>query len=227
VSDHLHTVQAQIKAACINAGRALNEVQLIAVSKTWPAEKLSPLIEADQFVFGENKLQELEIKAPALPAHLEWHYIGGLQRNKVRKVLKHSNWIHSIDSIKLLDAINRIAGEEGVRPHLFLQVNIDREESKGGFSPEETLGAVRHASTLPNIALEGLMCIPQAQSDPEQARPSFSSLRSLRDEVSQSSGIPLPSLSMGMSSDFHIAVEEGATHIRVGSALFGARNYVK
>lgn len=223
MSSPLDQVQTEIQRACEKSGRDIQDVRLIAVSKTWPAEKLNPLIDQGQLAFGENKLQELEVKAPALPSRLEWHFIGGLQRNKVRKILQHASVIHSVDSVKLLNAIDRIAGEEGKRPEIFLQANLEEEASKGGFRPSEISSVVEHAKSLENIDPIGLMSIPKFYDNPEDVRPAFRHLRQLRDTIAEETGHFLPNLSMGMSHDYPIAIEEGATHIRVGSALFGAR----
>jgi len=214
----------QVEESCRIAGRPKDSVHLIAVSKTWPIEKIQPVVETGQLLLGENKLQELEQKAPILSSDLEWHFIGRLQRNKIRKVLAHSDWIHSVSSLKLLHAINRISEEESKKPNIFLQVNIDEEETKGGLLPEETENAVAEATKLNNFTLKGLMAIPKAQKKPEQVRESFKKLARLQNEINSSLKVSLSSLSMGMSSDYHIAVEEGATHIRVGSAIFGNRN---
>jgi len=223
VSSPLSQVNANILKACEKSERDPAEVTLIAVSKTWPAEKLHPLIDQGQSVFGENKLQELEVKAPALSQNLEWHFIGALQRNKVRKVLQYASAIHSVSSEKLLDAINRIAGEEGKKPQVFLQLNLEGEETKGGIAPEDAPALIEHAKSLPNLQMSGLMCIPKFYETPEEVRPVFQELKSLRNQIVSQTGHTLPYLSMGMSHDYQIAVEEGATHIRVGSALFGAR----
>ena len=225
MSAALESVTAQIASACKKAGRDPSSVELIAVSKTRGADMIQPIVDAGQVALGENKLQELEEKAPLMADHLVWHYIGRLQRNKVRKVLQHSLWIHSVDSQKLLEAIDRIAGEEGVKPSLFLQINLEGEESKGGFTPAEASEVVIYANTLINVQIVGLMCIPRHQEAPQDVRPSFRSLRELRDEIEATTQIMLPNLSMGMSNDYPIAIEEGATHVRVGSALFGSRSY--
>ena len=221
----LDLVNTRIQQACDKSGRSPQDVTLVAVSKTWPAEIVELLVAEGQSIFGENKLQELETKAPALAGHLQWHFIGGLQRNKVRKILQHSEVIHSVDSKKLLDTIDRIAGEESINPSVFFQVNLEGEKSKGGLTPEETEELVIHAQSLTHVKLIGLMSIPKFYTNPEDVRPSFRKLRELRDEIVAKTGSPLPSLSMGMSHDYEVAVEEGATHIRVGSALFGSRNY--
>ena len=225
MSTPLIAVRTQVESACQNAGRDTQEVCLIAVSKTWPTDAIQTIIDQGQTVFGENKLQELEQKVPALDSSLEWHYIGGLQRNKVRKTLSYSKWIHSVDNLKLLQAISRIALEDGHTPNIFLQVNIDEEDSKGGFLRQEITEAIQLAHNLSGVNLVGLMCIPRPQPTPEEVRPSFKALRDLRDALSDELQSPLPYLSMGMSSDYPIAIEEGATHIRVGSAIFGARSY--
>lgn len=221
----LSQVQARISEACTLTAHTVDEVSLIAVSKTKPNEQILNLYNEGQRIFGENKLQELEVKSPALPADIEWHYIGKVQRNKIRKIIQYSNWIHGVDSEKLLLAIDRVAGEEEKKPNLFLQVNIDQEESKGGFIKEDLQEIAEQALSLAHINIVGLMCIPSPQENAELVRPSFKALSGLRRKLELELDISLPFLSMGMSADYHIAVEEGATHVRVGSALFGARNY--
>ncbi len=221
----LENVKKHIANAC-HSVHPTRAITLIAVSKTWPPEKLVPLLDAGHCIFGENKLQELEVKAPALPDSLEWHYIGNIQKNKIRKILHYSNWLHSIDSEKLLLAVNRIAREENIKPNIFLQVNIDHEETKGGVPPDDVEKLIKVASELKYLCLKGLMCIPSFQKDPELTRPSFKRLKELRDHIQANTKISLPFLSMGMSNDYTIAIEEGATHIRVGSAIFGTRNYL-
>lgn len=221
----LPEIQNQIDRSCKKASRNKADVSLIAVSKTKPVEDISLLYEKGQRTFGENKLQELEEKSPALPSDIEWHFIGRIQRNKIRKILSLSEWVHSVDSVKVLDAVNRIAGEEGHHPKVFLQVNIDEEDSKGGFLSEEIEDAVEKALSLTHLELVGLMCIPSPSDNQEETRASFRKIASLRDQIEQSHQASLPYLSMGMSGDYEIAIEEGATHIRVGSALFGARTY--
>ena len=226
MNSHLSIVKERLRKACERSGRSLRDVSLIAVSKTWPTENVKKVISEGHTTFGENKVQELEVKYRELPHNIEWHFIGRLQRNKVRKVLQYSPWIHSVDSVKLLEAIARISGEEGKQTNLFIQVNVDAEQSKNGFSPSAGLDdAIQLASSLENINLAGLMCIPMPRNDVTEIRDNFKSFRELRDSLEHSTGVPLPYLSMGMSKDFEIAIEESATHVRVGSAIFGKRTY--
>ena len=219
----LKIVQEKIIKACERSQRDFKDVTLIAVSKTWSREHILACHGEGQTVFGENKLQELELKSPTLPSEIEWHYIGKLQRNKIRKVLQYSRWIHSVDNEKLLLGIDRIAGEEGVKPNICLQVNIDLEQTKSGFLPEMTAQIVLKAKQLKQLNLVGLMCIPSPRAEVEEVRPSFKALFELREMIQKETQVSLPALSMGMSNDYEIAIEEGATHLRVGSAIFGSR----
>ncbi|MFT3990519.1 MAG: YggS family pyridoxal phosphate-dependent enzyme [Luteolibacter sp.] len=223
IAENLAGIHRSIAAACERAGRSVDEVKLIAVSKTFPAEAIAEAAAAGQVLFGESKLQEAEPKVMALPDFLEWHFIGRVQRNKVRKILQISRVIHAIDSLKLAAYVDQVAKELGKRPLLFLQVNASGEVSKGGFSPEKLRAEFSSISTLENIEVIGLMTIPP--DDDGRTRQWFSQLRELRDELVKKTGANLPALSMGMSGDFEIAIEEGATHVRVGSAIFGKRAY--
>jgi PLP dependent protein len=205
------------------AARIGKPVDLLVVSKTWPIELVRELVDAGQLLFGENRLQEGEEKIPALPSELEWHFIGGLQRNKVRKVLPLFPVIHSVSSTKLARFVDRVAGELGVKPQVFLEVNIGGEESKHGYSPDELREGVDDVMELENLSWQGLMCIPPYAATPEEARPWFAQVRELQEELESRAGRLLPGLSMGMSGDFEVAIEEGATIVRVGSAIFGPR----
>jgi hypothetical protein len=209
----------------LRAGRDPSEVQLVAVSKTFPVEAIAEAVEAHQRVFGESKLQEAESKIDRLPGHLEWHFIGRVQRNKVRKILPRFDVIHAIDSLRLATYTNEVARDLGLFPKVFLQVNVGGEASKGGFEPDEIRSSIGELLELDRLEILGLMSIPPAADDAESARPWFVSLRTLRDELQNATGTPLPFLSMGMSGDYETAIEEGATHIRVGSAIFGKRSY--
>ncbi|MEM0897041.1 MAG: YggS family pyridoxal phosphate-dependent enzyme [Verrucomicrobiota bacterium] len=215
----------RIATACERTGRDPSEVTLLAVSKTWPAETVQELVNCGHRCFGENKVQEVEEKQPVLPANLEWHFIGHLQKNKVRKVLTHCDVIQSIDSIELAQRVDRIAEELAVRPRVLLQVNIGDEESKFGLSGENLPSTIREIRELANLHLSGLMAIPPAVENPESARPHFRAMKELQARLEDVDGVALPELSIGMSHDFEIAIEEGATIVRVGSALFGERIY--
>jgi pyridoxal phosphate enzyme (YggS family) len=195
----------------------------MVVSKTWPVSVVMGAVEAGHVLFGENKVQELCAKAPEMPAHLRWHFIGHLQRNKVRKVLPHVEAVHSIDSLKLARYCDRIAGELKLSPSVYLEVNLGGEESKHGFAPADLKEAIGELGALDQLSVEGLMCIPPAEKDEEKARRWFAKLRDLRDDLEREGGVPLPGLSMGMSHDYVVAIEEGSTIVRVGSAVFGPR----
>lgn len=225
IAENLAHVTGLIGSACGRAGRDVGEVLLIAISKTFPADSVREASDAGQLVFGESKLQEAEGKIATLPAKLHWHFIGRVQRNKVRKVLQSFEVVHAIDSTRLAKAADEIAGELGLFPKVFLQVNIGREESKGGFLPEDLSAAMEELLSLKRLEIQGLMCIPPAGPDAESARPWFAALRELRDSLEADFGASLPALSMGMSGDYEVAIEEGATHVRVGSAIFGKRAY--
>ena len=225
VAENLADVSAQIAAACRRAGREPSSVELIAVSKTFPVESIRQAVVAGQLHFGESKIQEAEPKIAALPGALHWHFIGRVQRNKVRKLLQNFGVIHAIDSLRLAAYANEIARELGLFPKVFLQVNVGGEASKGGFEPAILRAEMESLLQLDRLEIIGLMCIPPAGPDPAAARPWFVSLRELRDALESEFSLKLPSLSMGMSGDYAVAIEEGATHVRVGSAIFGKRAY--
>jgi pyridoxal phosphate enzyme (YggS family) len=207
------------------AGRDPSSVELVAVSKTFPAESIREAACSGQRVFGESKLQEAESKIEALPGSLHWHFIGRVQRNKVRKILPRFEAIHAIDSTRLAIYTDEIAKELGLFPKIFLQVNIGGEDTKGGFGPDVLREEIDGLLALGRIEVLGLMCIPPPGPDAEASRPWFRALRELRDGLQERTGVPLPYLSMGMSDDFEVAIAEGATHIRVGSSIFGKRAY--
>lgn len=225
IAGHLAEIRARMADACRRARRDATEVELIAVSKTFPVEAVAEAVAAGQGLFGESKQQEAESKIAALPAGLRWHFIGHVQRNKVRKLLPAFEAIHGIDSLKLARYTNQIAGELGIRPQLFLQVNVGDEESKFGFEPEDLLEQADLLAELTHVDIVGLMTIPPATETAEQARPWFAELRELRDRLRGITAMKLPHLSMGMSGDYEVAIEEGATLVRVGSAIFGKRAY--
>ncbi|RPJ34148.1 MAG: YggS family pyridoxal phosphate-dependent enzyme [Verrucomicrobiaceae bacterium] len=225
IAANLAEVSKQIGTACQMAGRDPAAVELIAVSKTFPADAVREVADAGQHVFGESRLQEAEAKIDLLPGSLHWHFIGRVQRNKVRKILPRFEVIHAIDSTRLALYMNEVAGELGLFPKVFLQVNIGGEQTKGGFEPDEIRTEIGGLLALERLEVMGLMCIPPPGPDAEASRPWFAALRELRDELEHEAGVPLPALSMGMSGDFQVAIEEGATHVRVGSAIFGKRAY--
>ena len=225
VAANLAGVLEKIDAACERSGRSRADVRLIAVSKTFPADFVRDAVGAGQLHFGESKLQEAEPKIASLPGHLHWHFIGRVQRNKVRKLLQQFEVIHGIDSLRLAQYVNEVAKDIGLFPKIFLQVNVGGESSKGGFEPDELHAEMGGLLTLDRLEIIGLMSIPPAEPDAESARPWFVILRKLRDALESECGVSFPFLSMGMSGDYEVAVEEGATHVRVGSAIFGKRAY--
>ena len=225
VGENLALIRGRIEAACKRVGRSPSEVELIAVSKTFPADAVREAGEAGHDVFGESRFQEAGPKIEALPGNLHWHFIGRVQRNKVRKILPMFEVIHAVDSLRLAAYMNEVAKDLGLYPRVFLQVNVGGEQSKGGFEPGTLETEMELLLKLERLEICGLMCIPPVEANAELVRPWFASLRKQRDDLQQGFGVSLPSLSMGMSGDFEIAVEEGATHVRVGSAIFGNRSY--
>lgn len=223
IVENLRVVGAAIAESERISGRPSGSVEVVAVSKTHPAEVIREAVDAGQFLFGENRVQEAKAKIPDLPAKLRWHLIGHLQSNKIRQALPLFEMIHGIDSIELLDDIQRIAGELGLFPRVLLQVNVAGESSKFGFSPEQLLSQVERILRVERVQIEGLMTIPPLAANPENSRKYFIGLRQIRDRLEQEFRFPLPNLSMGMSGDYRVAVEEGATLVRVGTAIFGER----
>lgn len=224
LAERLEQIRTRIALAASRSGRPADSVELVAVSKTQPPEALREAFAAGQILFGENRVQEILAKQPLLPSVLRWHLIGPLQSNKVRKVLPRVEMIESVHSLDIARDINRIAAELGLHPRVLLEVNVAAESSKHGFSAEVLKARLEELYALDRLYIQGLMCIPPPAAEPEKSRSYFVRLRALRDELEQLGGAPLPELSMGMSHDFEVAVEEGATLVRVGSALFGARN---
>ena len=225
IADNLTRVRAELAGAARAAGRDPDSVTLVAVSKTWPASDVAEALAAGQRVFGENKVQEMLAKIPEAPAGLEWHLIGHLQSNKVRKVLPVCALIHSVDSLGLARDLSRVAGELGLIARVLLQVNVASDEAKFGFPVGVVKAAFAEILTLPHLEVRGLMTVPPFDEDLERVRPQFAALRRLREELEKDHGVSLPELSMGMSHDCRIAIEEGATMVRVGSAIFGRRDY--
>jgi pyridoxal phosphate enzyme (YggS family) len=223
IAENLNHVKKQVAQATEKAGRSPGDVDLLVVSKTWPAEIIQEAVDAGHTLFGENRVQEALAKIPLLPSGLHRHLIGHLQKNKIRKVLPLFDTIHSIDSLELAQQTDRIAGELGRFPHVYLEVNVADEASKYGFSPSGLREQINELLNLERLQVDGLMAIPPFDPDPENTRPSFIALREFRDQLQEQTGVPLPKLSMGMSHDFPVAIEEGATIVRVGSAIFGPR----
>lgn len=225
IQQNLEHILSRIRAAERHAGRPEGSARLVAVSKTFPAQDVRVCHEAGQRVFGENRVQEALGKIPALPPDTEWHLIGPLQRNKVRKAIEHFTLIHAVDSLRLAQFMDAVAQETGKRPRILLEVNVGDEDSKFGFSPEILEREWKELAALEHVEIAGLMCIPPPVEHPEDARPYFRRLRELKESLSSQGGNPLTELSMGMSHDFETAVEEGATLVRVGTAIFGGRSY--
>jgi hypothetical protein len=223
VAVKLDLVREGIREAERRTGREPGSTDLVAVSKNHPPEVIREAVEAGQTLFGENRVQEASVKIPLLPASLRWHFLGHPQSNKVRKMLPLFELIHGVDSPALARDIDRIAAETGAFPRILLEVNVSGESSKHGFPPEELERSLDDLLALPRIQVEGFMTMAPLAPDPEASRPFFAALRELRDRCALNAGIPLPILSMGMSGDYLVAVEEGATLVRVGTAIFGGR----
>jgi PLP dependent protein len=225
VSENLKKVRADIVSACARSHRDTNSVELVAVSNNFSKLFIEEAILHGQTNFGESKLQESEIKINVLPQSLSWHFIGRVQRNKVRKIIRLFSVIHAVDSINLASYINIVSGDFESATQIFIQVNIANEKSKGGFSPHELRNNMETILKMSRLKILGLMCIPPIGVNSELSRSWFISLRHLRDDLESEFGILLPCLSMGMSNDFQVAIEEGATHVRVGNSIFGNRRY--
>lgn len=227
IRENIESVEERISGACRRAGRDRSEVNLICVTKTKPEEMLREAYEAGQRDFGENKVQEIVRKKPALPDDIRWHMIGHLQRNKVKQLIGQTVMIHSVDSFRLAEAISAEAVKAGIVIPVLIEVNMADEETKFGVSPREALQLITDASELKGIKIEGLMTIAPYTEDPESNRPYFAGLRELAVDIGQKciDNVSMGVLSMGMTGDFEVAIEEGATHIRVGTGIFGERIY--
>lgn len=223
IAANLEKVRATIAEAERKSGRTAGSVELVAVTKTHSAEVVQLAVDAGQLLFGENRVQEAKAKIPELPSKLRWHLIGHLQSNKARLALTLFELIHGVDSIDLLQHLNRVAEDLGVFPRVLLQVNVAGESSKFGFPPQKLLSEVESIVQIDRLQIEGLMTIPPLAAAPEQSRKYFVQLRELRDRLEREFKFPLPHLSMGMTADYGVAVEEGATLVRVGTAIFGER----
>jgi hypothetical protein len=224
VAQNLERVREQIAGAAAKVGRAVDEIELVAITKMHPADKVREAIEAGQTLFGESRVQEARAKIPELPSNLRWHFVGHLQKNKIRHALPLFELFHSIDSLALAQDMNRIANEEGMHPRVLLEVNVAGEGSKFGFKPETVRAEMESLLALPRLSIEGLMIIPPLAEEAEASRTFFAQLRELRDTLEKEFDLKLPQLSMGMTNDFMVAVEEGATLVRVGTAIFGERS---
>lgn len=229
LKDNLETVEENIRQACARAGRAREEVQLVAVSKTKPAEMAEEIYQCGQRDFGENKVQELVAKEEVLPKDIRWHLIGHLQKNKVKYIVDKVCLIHSVDSEELARTIEKEAVKHGLDHPvpILIEVNVAGEETKFGISCEETLPLVRKIAELPHVQIRGLMTIAPFVENPEDNRDVFRKLRQLSVDIAAENidNVSMNVLSMGMTNDYKVAIEEGATIVRVGTAIFGARDY--
>ena len=227
IAENLKQVHENIVKACEAAGRDPKEVTLIAVSKTKPAEMLREAYDAGERVFGENKVQEIMDKYEQLPADIHWHMIGHLQRNKVKYIVDKVSMIHSVDSLRLAQAIEQEAAKKDVCVPILIEVNVAEEESKFGLKMEEVVPLLEEISTYSHIQVQGLMTIAPFVDDPEENREVFRKLRKLSVDIDKKNinNITMRVLSMGMTGDYEVAVQEGATMVRVGTGIFGERNY--
>lgn len=229
VAENIKAVKDNIKNACLECGRSTDDVTLICVSKTKPEEMIMEAYATGERNFGENYIQELTAKAESLPKDIIWHMIGPLQKNKVKKAVKYASVIHAVDSCELAEVIDKEAGKAGKIQDIMLEINTGNEESKHGFAFDDVTAAAEKIGKLENIRLTGLMCIPPFDAPEEETKEYFKMMRSKMDEINSLSipGVSLTELSMGMSSDYPLAIKEGATCVRVGTGIFGARNYNK
>jgi pyridoxal phosphate enzyme (YggS family) len=223
IAENLERVCEQITHAAMKAARAVDEIELVAITKTHPAERVREAVQAGHRLFGESRVQEARAKIPELPSNLRWHFVGHLQKNKIRHALPLFELFHGVDSFGLAQEMSRIAAEEGMHPRVLLEINVAEEGSKFGFEAETIRAEIESLLALPRLSIEGLMCIPPLAEEAEASRKFFVQLRELRDSLEKEFDVKLPHLSMGMTNDFPIAVQEGATLVRVGTAIFGER----
>ncbi|MCM8534646.1 MAG: YggS family pyridoxal phosphate-dependent enzyme [Lentisphaeraceae bacterium] len=224
LAENLKTLQTAVDETCQTCDRDPKKVFVLPVTKRQPLEKLQALYDLGERQFAENRVQEMLDKAEQLPSDLTWHLIGPLQSNKVRQALKFAKYIHSVDSAKLLNRIERIAGEDAKKVKVFLQVNITEEEQKSGFSKDAVEAVVKNSLSFENIEIIGLMAMGRSGASAEETKATFCELRELRDSL-QLINSKITELSMGMSGDYKLAIQEGSTYIRVGSLLLGDREY--
>jgi pyridoxal phosphate enzyme (YggS family) len=227
IAENLERAHEQIAQAAAKVGRAVDEIELVAISKTHDAAKVREAIEAGQTLFGESRVQEARVKIPELPSNLRWHFVGHLQKNKIRHALPLFELTHSVDSLALAEDINRIAEEDGLHPRVLLEVNVAGEGSKFGFQPDRLRAEMESLLALPRLSILGLMTIPPIAEEAEASRKYFVQLRELRARLQTEFHVDLAQMSMGMTQDFAVAVEEGATLVRVGTAIFGERSKLK
>ncbi len=223
LAENIAAVKGRIGQACERAGRDPAEVTLLTVSKFHPASTIAEAVGLGLTLFGESRVQEARVKIPASPGRAQWHFIGHLQSNKAREAVSLFSKIESIDSLDLAAEVQRQAEKQGKRMPILVEVNVAGESSKFGWNPERLVAELPQLNALGRLELHGLMTIAPYSTDPERARPVFRRLRELRDRCAEVLGAPLPTLSMGMSGDLEVAIEEGSTLVRVGTALLGPR----
>ncbi len=227
LTENLMSVEKRIEEACKRANRAREEVTLIAVSKTKPVSMLEVIYNEGIRDFGENKVQELTEKYEQLPEDVKWHMIGHLQRNKVKYIVDKVKLIHSVDSVRLAESIEQEAAKKNVEVDILIEVNVAEEDSKFGLKVDEVLPLIETISAFPHIHIKGLMTIAPYVENPEENRPVFARLRKLSVDIAKKNidNVSVDILSMGMTNDYEVAIEEGATIVRVGTGIFGERNY--
>lgn len=224
LAENLEVIEKRIQAACARAGRTRDSVALLAVTKTHPPDTIREAVNLGLTFFGENKVQEAKAKIPNCPGKARWHFIGHLQSNKCRDAVELFEMIQGVDSFAIAQEINKRAEQAAKTMPILLEINVAGEGSKFGYSPELMLVQLKAINALPRLEIHGLMAIPPYTPLPEKARPYFKRLRELKQQAEAVLGASMPHLSMGMSGDFEVAIEEGATMVRIGTALFGERN---
>ncbi|MCC8137330.1 MAG: YggS family pyridoxal phosphate-dependent enzyme [Clostridiales bacterium] len=227
LKDNLQEVEARVAGACARAGRSRDEVLLIAVSKTKPVEMIEEIYQQGVRDFGENHPQEIRDKVPQLPDDIRWHMIGHLQTNKVKYIIERACMVHSVDSVRLAETISRAAQSRGRRMPVLVEVNMAKEESKYGIMPEDTERFIREIASLPGIHVNGLMTIAPYTDHAEENRRYFRDMKKLSVDIAGKNidNVDMCDLSMGMTGDYEVAIEEGATMVRVGTGIFGVRDY--
>jgi len=226
IAENIAAIRQRMLAAAARSGRSPESIRLLAVSKTVTPDRVRQAIDAGMAFFGENYVQEAREKIPVVGHSVEWHMIGHLQTNKAKYVVNLFDWIHSVDRMELARELDKRAEQNNRKLKILIEVNVSGEASKSGAEPSEVPELVRQISVLPNLSVQGLMTMPPISDDPNQSRPYFVALRKLRDEIASAAiaGVSMNELSMGMTDDFEVAIEEGATIIRVGRAIFGERH---
>lgn len=229
ITENLQDVEERIAAACKRSGRKREDVTLVAVSKTKPVEMLQEVYATGIRYFGENKVQELVDKWEVMPKDIHWQMIGHLQRNKVKYIVDKAELIHSVDSVRLAEEIDKEARKKGVIVDVLLEVNMAKEDTKFGLMPEEVMNFIDEIARFQNIRVKGLMTIAPFVENPEENRKHFANLKKLSVDIGKKrvNNVSMSVLSMGMTNDFEVAIEEGATMVRVGTAIFGKRNYIQ